>query len=98
MFGYPCAFVNGQMFAGLHQESLILRLSEQERIELSQSHGATPFEPLPGRAMREYVVVPPTVVSDDDLLNKWLQKAFAYASLMPPKAPKVRNPKKTSTR
>jgi len=26
MFGYPCAFVNGNMFTGLHQGSLIVRL------------------------------------------------------------------------
>ena len=31
MFGYPAAFLAGHLFAGLHQESLILRLSESDR-------------------------------------------------------------------
>jgi len=28
VFGYPCAFVNGNMFAGLFQTELFVRLSE----------------------------------------------------------------------
>ncbi len=28
MFGCPCAFVNGNMFAGVHEQNLIVRLSE----------------------------------------------------------------------
>lgn len=31
MFGYPCAFVNGKMFVGLHEENLIMRLDEVGR-------------------------------------------------------------------
>src|ERR671934_2301103 len=58
MFGYPCAFVNGNMFAGVHQEALFLRLGEQERATLLDQPGSGPFEPMPGRAMREYVVAP----------------------------------------
>ena len=34
MFGYPCAFVGGQMLAGLHQERLVVRLDERGRTEL----------------------------------------------------------------
>src|ERR1041384_4775378 len=30
VFGYPAAFVNGQMLAGLHQEHMILRLSTDD--------------------------------------------------------------------
>ena len=29
MFGYPAAFVGGNLFMGLHREALILRLSEK---------------------------------------------------------------------
>ncbi len=31
MFGYPCAFVNGNMFAGLFQDEMFLRLSDEGR-------------------------------------------------------------------
>lgn len=67
MFGYPCAFVNGQMFTGPHQDPMILRLSEADRAIFRALDGAHPFEPMPGRPMREYSVVP--VV--DKNLYKW---------------------------
>ena len=31
MFGWPCCFVNGNLFAGLHKQSMIFRLSDQTR-------------------------------------------------------------------
>ena len=83
MFGYPCAFVNGQMFAGLHQEHLIVRLDERSRAELLAMPGAEPFTPLPGRTMREYVVVPPRLVANGADLREWLDRAFAFALTLP---------------
>src|SRR3990172_802017 len=62
VFGYPAAVVNGHMFAGLHQADLILRLSEADRANLLKCPGAKLFEPMPGRPMREYVVVPPAIL------------------------------------
>ena len=32
MFGYESAFVNGNMFAGTFQESLVVRQSDDERL------------------------------------------------------------------
>jgi TfoX/Sxy family transcriptional regulator of competence genes len=82
MFGCPCAFVRGNMFTGLHQESMILRLPEAERAAMP---GARPFEPLPGRFMREYVVVPPAILASGPELKAWAGKALAYAASLPPK-------------
>jgi TfoX/Sxy family transcriptional regulator of competence genes len=31
MFGYPAAFLDGHLFAGLHQEDFILRLPKRPR-------------------------------------------------------------------
>lgn len=58
MFGYPCAFINGNMFTGLHQESMILRLSPEDRETLLAIEGAAPFQPMPNRIMKEYVAIP----------------------------------------
>lgn len=88
MFGFPCAFVNGNMFAGLHQDSLILRLGEAERGELLREPGARLFEPMPGRSMKEYVAAPPGVLGDATLLRKWMKKSFAFAAALPPKGAK----------
>ena len=49
MFGYPAAFVNGNMFAGLHEDRVVLRLDEVGIAE-AKEHGATDFEPIPGAA------------------------------------------------
>ena len=83
MFGYPCAFVNGHMFAGLHQENLIVRLDERGRGALLAVPGAETFEPLPGRVMREYIVVPPRIVGNDVALREWIERAFAFAISLP---------------
>src|SRR5216110_404226 len=40
MFGYPAAFVNGNMFAGLHDDRVVLRRDEAGIAEAKQ-HGAT---------------------------------------------------------
>lgn len=90
MFGYPAAFVNEQMFASLFQENFILRLPEAERAAFIQKHDAHVFEPMPGRPMREYVVVPPSVVHSAAQLEGWLGKALAYAQSLPPKATKAK--------
>ena len=88
MFGCPCAFTGGQMFAGLFQEQLFVRLGEAERAALLAEPGAAPFVPMPGRVMREYVCVPRPLTSRR--LPQWLLAAFAYAASLPPKATRPR--------
>jgi TfoX/Sxy family transcriptional regulator of competence genes len=95
MFGYPAAFVGGNMFAGLHEERCVLRLDDARRAALLAEPGARAFEPMPGRMMREYVVVPSRLVAERGALMKWLAEAFRYARALPPKAkrPPIRAPK-----
>lgn len=85
MFGYPCAFVGGNLFMGLHQEAMILRLSDDDRSEFLGLEGAAIFEPMPGRPMREYVVVPPAVLGRTATLSGWIRRALGYAASIPPK-------------
>jgi TfoX/Sxy family transcriptional regulator of competence genes len=40
MFGFPAGFVNGNMFMGLFEDSMILRLPAELREEMIQQHGA----------------------------------------------------------
>ena len=93
MFGYPCAFVNGNMFAGLHQENIAVRLPEKRRSEAIAS-GVQQFEPMPGRPMREYIVVPPADYTNKTRLSAWLDEAFRFAAAMPIKEPKPRRARK----
>jgi len=94
MFGCPCAFVHGQMFLGLFQESLFLRLSEGDRAELLSHDEAAVFEPMPGRPMREYVTVPEGLLPDHEL-SAWIERARTYAASLPPKPPKPLRKKRT---
>jgi hypothetical protein len=93
MFGYPAGFVGGNMFAGLHQENLVIRLDATARAELLAVPGASIFEPMPGRQMKEYVVAPPSVIADVAALRRWLLCAFAHAAALPEKVKKPRSTK-----
>jgi TfoX/Sxy family transcriptional regulator of competence genes len=84
MFGYPCAFEAGQMFCGIFGPTIVVRLAEAER-EAFLAKGARPFEPMPGRRMKEYVVLPAAVVGDDAKLTRWFETARGYAKTLPPK-------------
>ena len=95
MFGFPAAFVAGNMAAGLHQDTVMVRLPEDERTA-RLADGWSVFEPMPGRPMREYVALPPDVVADVEATHGWIERAAAYARTLPPKAAKAR--KKASTR
>src|ERR1700730_2643731 len=85
MFGYPAGFINGNMFMGLFQGNMILRLSESHREEFLKVDGAKIFEPMPGRPMREYVAVPPLVMADKKKLASWVSRALDYGTSLKPK-------------
>jgi len=86
MFGYPAAFANGHMFAGVFQSSVFVRLDAGQRAALLRRPGAAPFEPMPGRAMKEYVVVPAAMIETPRELGRWLSRALTYVNGLPPKA------------
>jgi TfoX/Sxy family transcriptional regulator of competence genes len=85
MFGYPAAFLNGNLFAGLHQKSFLLRLCAADRERARAEHGARAFEPMPGRPMREYVVMPAPLLGDRRALAAWLSRSIRYTRSLPPK-------------
>ncbi len=82
MFGYPAAFLAGNMFAGVFGDGVMLRLSEAERAK----SGWPPFEPMPARPMREYVSAPAAVAASEAKLAQWLARAHAFAKTLPPKS------------
>ena len=94
MFGYPAAFSNGHMFAGLHQESFVLKLSPADYTAFLKIEGAKPFEPMPGRTMAGFVAVPPAMLRSPEDLKPWLKKAFGSAQAVPLKTPKPKTPRR----
>jgi len=92
MFGYPAAFVNGSMFAGLFQDQMFVRLAADDRAALDAAYGAVDFEPMPGRPMKKYACLPEEVLEDEAMVADMLAKALRHAATLPPKEKK--KPKK----
>ena len=63
----------------------MVRLAEDDRARLLKEKGAGPFEPMPGRAMKEYVVVPAALVAKPASLRAWIERGLQYALTLPPK-------------
>ncbi|MHB8399630.1 MAG: TfoX/Sxy family protein [Candidatus Limnocylindrales bacterium] len=85
MFGEAAGFVNGNMVTGLHAGRWFVRLTGEAKAEALALPGAGPFEPMPGRPMGDYVVLPATVVGDDAALAGWLERAIEVGRALKPK-------------
>jgi TfoX/Sxy family transcriptional regulator of competence genes len=97
MFGYPAAFVNGNMFMGLFQEEMFLRLPEDVRAKIAKDDGWKRLEVMPGRPMGEYMVVPESLLDQEDRLRQWVTKSLLYGESLKPKTkskPKAKKPAK----
>jgi TfoX/Sxy family transcriptional regulator of competence genes len=92
MFGYPARFLNGNMFAGTFQDKVVARLPETDR-ERAIASGVKRFEPMPGRPMKEYLVIPSSDVTTPAALASWIERAHRHAASLPPKAA---TPRKTA--
>ena len=90
MFGYPSAFVNGNMFAGLFQDQMFARLPPTDRAALERRFGPLPFEPMPGRPMKDYTRLPDEVVADEGEVAAWLAKSLAWSAALPAKVKKAK--------
>jgi TfoX/Sxy family transcriptional regulator of competence genes len=88
MFGYPAIFVGGNMCAGLFQDQMFARLSEADAGALPG--GAKPFEPMAGRPMKGYALIPDDILADEERLTETLAKAVAFTAAMPPKEKKAK--------
>jgi hypothetical protein len=84
MFGYPAAFVGGNMATGLFADTWVVRLPAEE-IEPAKASGASPFEPIPGKPMKAFVVIPAADVADDAAIRRWVERGLAFAASMPAK-------------
>jgi len=89
MFGYPVAFVNGHMCAGLFQDTAFIRPPPAARAEL-EAEGARPFEPMAGRPLRDYLTLPETVMEDEERFGAFVSVACAFTAGLPPKPPKAK--------
>ena len=85
MFGYPAMFVNGNMFAGLVRDKMVLRLGTADVEKFLGLPGAEPFMAMGGRRMKQWVVVPATMLKSPRALKPWLARALAHGRSLPAK-------------
>lgn len=95
MFGWPCCFVNGNLFAGLHKESMIFRLPPAGLAAFLQVEGAREFEPMPGRKMKGYGIWADPLKRDRKALTRWIGRSLEFARGLPVKAAKSAAAKKS---
>jgi TfoX/Sxy family transcriptional regulator of competence genes len=87
MFGNVAGFVNGNMFTGLFGSDLFVRLPDADRERLLGEGGAD-FSPMPGRAMRGYVMLPAGWADRPEEARTWIETALDFTLTMPAKTAK----------
>jgi TfoX/Sxy family transcriptional regulator of competence genes len=78
MFGFPCCFANGVMFAGLFEDRMVLKLPDAELKAFLALPDAGPFVPM-GRLMKQYALVPRALLAEPAKMEPWMTKAFVFA-------------------
>jgi TfoX/Sxy family transcriptional regulator of competence genes len=97
MFGWPCCFANGNLFWGLHKQSMIFRVADADRAAFLKLDGAADFEPMPGRKMKGYVMLADPLHRDRATLQNWAGRSLALARTLPAKAKKKATAKKKAS-
>jgi TfoX/Sxy family transcriptional regulator of competence genes len=89
MFGYPAFFINKNMSAGLFQDKLFLRLSPAQVTSLKKIYPTlSNLEPVPGRPMKDYYVVPEKLYTDPKKMASVVEETTAYCRSLPEKVKK----------
>jgi TfoX/Sxy family transcriptional regulator of competence genes len=99
MFGMAAGVVNGNLFAGVFEQGITLRVGRARAEELADSYeGVGPFAPG-GRTWPEYALAVAERWAGTDELKAWVREALEHTAALPvkeskpkakPKAPKGR--------
>jgi TfoX/Sxy family transcriptional regulator of competence genes len=92
MFGYPAGFVRGNFFAGLWQDTVVLRLAPATMPDALRA-GFGDFEAMPGRIMKNWVRATPAIIADEKKLGTWVARAFHDQLAAPAKVAKPKKKK-----
>jgi hypothetical protein len=84
MFGGVCHLLNGNMFCGVYQDFLILRLGEEGAGDALRKEHVRPFD-ITGRPMKGWVMVGLEGFRTEKSLGQWLDMARGFAMKLPPK-------------
>jgi TfoX/Sxy family transcriptional regulator of competence genes len=92
MFGHEVFFLNGYMFTGANESGIFVHIGKDARdAALKKETGVSPFEPMEGTVMREYLLLNEPVYSNEGQLKKWLDLSGQYIRSLPPKQKKSKS-------
>ncbi|MBE9551881.1 MAG: TfoX/Sxy family protein [Proteobacteria bacterium] len=79
-FSGAAAYAGGVIFMSLTPAGLALKLPAEARQQLMEA-GAKPLRYFPKAPVKkEYVILPETIVRDDDALAPWIEESIRYAT------------------
>lgn len=94
MFGYPCCFVNGNFFVGMHEDNFVVRLPGLKD-KFTELASAKVFDPMAtGKGMKDWWVIPSAITGDAERLSAFFASAFAEVRKLPAKAARANKPAK----
>ena len=77
MFGMPVLKAGDKVFAGTFGDAMTFKLGPDDLEEARAQPGVQPFEPMKGRAMKEWVLVP---LAHAGRWSELAERAFSYVS------------------
>jgi TfoX/Sxy family transcriptional regulator of competence genes len=85
MFGGLCLMLHGNMFAGIIDDELMLRVGPENSEELLARPGARPMD-FTGKPMKGYLYVEASAFTSEAGLKDWLGQALSFVGTLPPKS------------
>lgn len=91
MFGYPCCFVKGNYFVGMHEDNFVVRLPGNLKGRFAELNAAKGFDPMGnGKGMKDWWVIPRATSGDAERLAAFFASAFAEVHKLPAKTAKAK--------
>jgi TfoX/Sxy family transcriptional regulator of competence genes len=84
MLGGVGFLLNGNLLVGVWKESLCVRLGPDQAEEALLEPHVKDFD-ITGRAMKNWILVEPEGVVEDEQLKDWIQRAVEFVGKLPKK-------------
>ena len=84
MFGGVGFLLNGNMLVGVWKDSLCVRLGPDQAEEALLEPHVKAFD-ITGKPMKNWILVEPEGVEDDDQLKGWIEQATKFVNALPRK-------------
>src|SRR2546425_7346616 len=88
MFGYEACFVNGAFWTGMYQDEMVIKLPLEVKDQLPELAKASQFDPMGGRPMKNWWVIPRAVSESPKKLSALLGTTYGPVSAAPPEKKK----------